>query len=112
MLVNVYQRYFEANLEFKGSKRRGASVMLISESEAGNIKYTAAVTFIPYENAQDFRVTHDAWFSKTLYESAGRRSKKREQVFIEKLPEIIDELAEAVGGTILWDKPLTEPRLG
>ena len=112
MFVNVYQRYFEANLEFKGSLRRGASVMLISESAEGNIKYTAAVTFIPYENAQDFRVTHDALFSKTLYESAVRRSKKREQAFIEKLPEIIDELAETAGGKILWEKPLTEPRLG
>ncbi|MCQ2969510.1 MAG: hypothetical protein MJ191_05260, partial [Clostridium sp.] len=61
MTINVYQRYFEANLEFKGSKRHGASVMLISESEAGNIKYTAAVTFMPYENAQDFRVPYDAY---------------------------------------------------
>lgn len=112
MTINVYQRYYEASLEFRGSERRGASVMLISDSEAGNIRYTAAVTFMPYENAQDFRVPYDAYFSSILYEAAGRRSKKKEQAFVEKLPEIVDELAKAAGGTIFWDKPLCEARLG
>ncbi|MCQ2190115.1 MAG: hypothetical protein MJY63_00545 [Paludibacteraceae bacterium] len=112
MVINIYQRYFEADLEYKGSKRRGASVTLMSDSEAGHIKYTAAVTFMPYENPQDFRVPYDAYFSKTLYEASGRRSKKKEQAFLDSLPQIIDELAETAGGKIFWDKPLTEARLG
>lgn len=112
MIINVYQRYYEANLEINGSVRRGASVMLISDSEAGKIKYTAAVTFMPYENPQDFRVPYDAYYSKILYEGTGRRAKKKEQAYIEKLQEMIDELAESVNGKIFWDKPLTQARLG
>ena len=112
MIINVYQRYYEANFEINGSVRRGASVMLISDSEAGKIKYTAAVTFMPYENPQDFRVPYDAYYSKILYEGTGRRSKKKEQAYIETLQEMIDELAESVNGKIFWDKPLTKARLG
>ena len=110
--INIYQRYFEAELEYNGVRRRAASVWLISDSEAGNIKYSAAVSFIPYEEAGDFRVSYDAYFNKTIYESAGRRSKKKEKVFLDSLPETIDELAETAGGKVFWDKPLTDERLG
>lgn len=43
--INIYQRFFEAELEHNGVKRRGASVWLVSNSDAGHIKYTAAVAF-------------------------------------------------------------------
>ena len=112
MEINVYQRYFEAELEYNGMKRRAASVLLISDSEAGNIKYTAAVAFMPHEDEEDFRVPYDAYFTKTIYEDRGRRSKKKEKQFIEDLPQIIDELATEVVGKIFWDKPLSGERLG
>lgn len=112
MEINVYQRFFEAALEYNGMKRRAASVLLISESEAGNIKYTVAVAFMPYEDEEDFRVPFDAYFTKTIYEDRGRRSKKKEKQFIEDLPQYIDELATEVDGKIFWDKPLSDERLG
>ena len=112
MEINVYQRFFEAELEYNGVKRRAASVLLISDSEAGNIKYTAAVAFMPYEDEEDFRVPFDSHFTKTIYEDRGRRSKKKEKQFIEDLPQYIDELATEVEGKIFWDKPLSDERLG
>ena len=112
MEINVYQRYFEADLEYNGMKRRAASVLLISYSEAGNIKYAAAVAFMPHEDDEDFRVPFDAYFTKTIYEDRGRRSKKKEKQFIDDLPQYIDELATEVDGKIFWDKPLSSERLG
>ena len=38
MVINVYEQYFEAKHEANGVERRAALVMLISDSEAGNIK--------------------------------------------------------------------------
>ena len=112
MEINVFQRFFEAELEYNGMKRRAASVLLISDSEAGNIKYTAAVAFMPYEDEEDFRVPFDAYFTKTIYEDRGRRSKKKEKQFIEDLQQYIDELATKVEGKVFWDKPLSDERLG
>ncbi|MEE1260975.1 MAG: hypothetical protein U0K66_12455 [Paludibacteraceae bacterium] len=112
MEINVYQRYFEAELEYNGVKRRAASVLLISDSEAGNIKYTAAVAFMPYEDSEDFRVPYDAYFTKVIFEGRGRRSKKKEKQYIEDLAQYIDELATEVEGSVFWDKPLSCERLG
>ena len=102
MEINVYQRYFEAELEYDGVKRRAASVLLISDSEAGNIKYTAAVAFMPYEDSEDFRVPYDAYFTKVIFEGRGRRSKKKEKQYIEDLAQYIDELATEVEGSVFW----------
>ncbi len=35
MVINVYSQYFKAEAIFSGVERRGALVMLISDSEAG-----------------------------------------------------------------------------
>ncbi|MCR5322387.1 MAG: hypothetical protein K6E85_03830 [Lachnospiraceae bacterium] len=43
--INVYKQYFAADARFNGVERKGALVMLISDSSAGMIKYTAGVTF-------------------------------------------------------------------
>ena len=110
--LNVYEQYFSAEAEFNGVSRNGALVMLIATSEEGNIRYEAAVTFFPHRDEEDFAVSYDAYFSKVLYEAKGRRSKKREEVFLQELQQHIDELAQEAGGTVYWDKPLCEARRG
>lgn len=108
MTINVYEQYFAAEGVFNGVERRGALVMLISDSEAGTICYKAAVTFFPHRDDEDFAVSYDAYFEKELYHAPGRRSKKRETALLERLREEIDSLAAGV----LWDRPLREPRRG
>jgi hypothetical protein len=110
--VNVYEQYFSADADFNGVPRHGALVMLIATSEEGNIRYEAAVSFFPHNEDDDFAVSYDAYFSKVLYEAKGRRSKKREQALMEEFRQHIDELAETIGGKVLWDKPLREERRG
>ena len=112
MTINVYERYYAAEAEFNGVPRHGALVMLVADSEAGNIKYEAAVTFFPHNDEEDYAVSYDAYFSKVLYEAKGRRSKKREQTLMETFKQEIDQLAETIGGKILWEQPLREARKG
>ena len=110
--VNVYEQYISADLEFNGVPRHAALVMLIATSEEGQIKYEAAVTFFPHRDEEDYAVSYDAYFSKVLYESKGRRSKKREETLLQEFQQYIDELAQEAGGTVYWDKPLREARRG
>ena len=110
MTLNVFEQYFAASGEFSGVKRRGALVMLISDSEAGSVRYEAAVTFFPHADEEDFAVSCDAYFSRTLYEAKGRRSKKREAALLETLRETVDALAEESGCAVLWDEPLRDAR--
>lgn len=110
--VNVFEQYFSADAEFNGVPRHGAKVMLIATSEEGNIRYEAAVTFFPHRDEEDFAVSYDAYFSKVLYESKGRRSKKREEALLETFQEEVDQLADTIGGKVLWEQPLREARRG
>ena len=110
--LNVYEQYFSAEAEYNGVTRHAALVMLIADSEAGHIRYEAAVNFFPHNEEDDFAVSYDAYFSKVLYEAAGRRSKKREQALMEEFRQHIDELAETIGGKVLWEQPLREERRG
>ena len=110
--INVYERYYAAEAEFNGVSRHGALVMLVADSEAGNIKYEAAVTFFPHNDEEDYAVSYDAYLSKVLYETKGRRSKKREQALMETFTSEVDQLAESIGGKVLWDQPLREERRG
>ena len=112
MTVNVYEQYFEADLVANGVLRRGALVMLIADSEAGHIRYEAAVTFFPHEEENDFAVSYDAYYSAVLFDGPGRRSKKREEKLLVGLPGEIDALAQAAGGAVPWDRPLREARRG
>ena len=112
MEVNVYSQYFEAEGSFSGVERRGALVLLISDSEAGTISYRAAVSFFPHRDDEDFAVSYDAYFEKELYRAAGRRSRKREAALIDSLSDEIDALAAANGAAVIWSHPLTEARLG
>lgn len=112
MEINVYSQYFEAQGVFSGVERRGALVLLVSDSEAGNISYRAAVSFFPHRDEEDFAVSYDAYFEKELYRAPGRRSRKREAALLETLPAEIDALAADHGATVDWTRPLSEPRRG
>ncbi len=112
MVVNVYEQYFAAEGIFNGVERRGALVMLVSDSEAGTICYRAAVTFFPHRDEEDYAVSYDAFFEQELYRAPGRRSKKREAALLEQLPTEIDALASVHGARVLWDHPLREARRG
>lgn len=112
MTINVYERYYAAEAEFNDVSRQGALVMLIATSEEGNIRYEAAITFFPHRDEEDYAVSYDAYFSKVLYEAKGRRSKKREETLLETLETEIDQLAETIGGKVLWETPLREAKRG
>ena len=110
--INVYQQFFAAECTFNGVERHGASVMFIATSEEGQIRYEVAVTFFPHISDEDYAVSYDAYFSKVVYESKGRRSKKREQELMETLQTEVNSLAEKANAMIFWDKPLTEAQRG
>lgn len=112
MEVNVYERYFKADAIFSGVRRNGALVMLVSDSESGNITYKAAVTFFPHRDEEDFAVSYDAYFETELYSGAGRRSKKKETAFLEELPQTIGALTAEHDAKVLWDEPLRDERRG
>ncbi len=112
MVINVYEQYFKAEADFSGVKRNGALVMLISDSEAGHITYKAAVTFFPHRDAEDYAVSYDAYFETEIFSGKGRRSKKKEAAYLEKLRDTIDALAIEHKAKVLWDEPLREARRG
>ena len=112
MTINVYEHYYAAEAEYNGVPRHAALVMLVATSEEGDIRYEAAVTFFPHNDEEDYAVSYDAYLSKVLYEAKGRRSKKREQALMETFEQEIDQLAETIGGKVLWEQPLREARLG
>ena len=111
-VMDVYQQYFSGNCQWNGSERGGVSVKLTAASEEGTIRYAVSVSFFPYRDPEDFTVPDDAYAEQELYREKGRRSKKREQGFLEKLRETAEALAETLGGTILWAEPLREARYG
>ena len=110
--INVYERYYAAEAEFNGVPRHAAIVMLIADSDAGNIKYEAAVTFFPHNDEEDYAVSYDAYLSKVLYNAKGRRSKKREEALMENFQNEIDQLAETIGGKVFGEQPLRGERRG
>lgn len=110
--INVYERYYEADLVANGVQRNGALIMLVSDSECGNIRYEAAVTFFPHKSEDDFAVSYDAYYSEILFEAKGRRSKKREESLLAELEQHINALAEKAGGQVFWDRPIGEERRG
>ena len=112
MTINVYEQFFQADLTANGVARRGALVMLIADSEAGRIRYEAAVTFFPHRDEEDYAVSYDAYYSAVLFDAPGRRSKKREEKLLSALRTEIDALAEGAGGAVFWEKPLREARRG
>ena len=88
--VNAYERYFAAECTANGVERHAALVTLTVASEAGRIVYEASVTFFPHNSEDDFAVSYDAHYSGVLYDGPGRRSKKREQAYIENIRTCVD----------------------
>lgn len=110
--INVYEQYFRADCIANGVQRNAVSVLLISDSECGNIRYEVAVNFFPHNADDDFAISYDAYYSRIVFEASGRRSKKREKEFMDNLRTVADELAAEVQATIFWDQPLIEARRG
>ena len=112
MTIDVYTQYFAAELKYNGVERRGALVKLASDSEDGQIRYTASASFFPYVDEEDYAVSYDAYFEKELYKAKGRRSKKREAEMLKNIHDVIDQLAEAENGKVFWDQPLRKAKRG
>lgn len=110
--INVYLRYYRADCVCGGIQRNAALVQMRAVSEEGQLRYDVSVNFIPFTAPDDFTVSYDAVWERTVFERRGRRSKKREAALMESFKQTCDELAASAGGRIFWDQPLTEARLG
>ena len=110
--IDIYKQYFSAACTFNGVERRGAAVWLTAESESGNIRYEVGVTFFPHRDEEDFAISYDASALKELLNTAGRRSKKRDEQCMAQLQETADRIAAELKGTIYWDKPLRDAQYG
>ncbi len=110
--INVYKQYFAADCEYNGRKRHAAQVLLAAASGEGMIRYEVRVSFFPHDDPEDFAVSWDAEAAETVFDGKGRRSKKREKVLLEDIRTAAERLADSLGGTIYWDKPLIEARFG
>ena len=111
-VIDVYEQYFKADCMAGTVQRNGAVVKLTATSDAGTIKYEVTVSFFPHEDETDFGISYDACDSITIFEGKGRRSKKREQEYLPEVRGHADAIAEKLGGTIDWESPLIEARLG
>ena len=110
--TDVFECYYEASATVNGRDRHAAVVKLTATSDAGMITYSFSVNFFPHDDAEDFAISYDGYVEEVVFEGKGRRSKKKEAVYLEALQEKCDALAEQLEGTIDWDKPLIEPRRG
>ena len=110
--INVYEQYFKAHGSFNGVERHAVNVMLISNSDAGEITYEIAISFFPHTSPDDFAISYDAYFSKTIYHSKGRRPKKRESELLQMIQVEANTLANEHQATIDWEHPLIEARMG
>lgn len=106
--IDVYKQYFAADCVYNEVPRKGVVVTLTAISDSGIIKYVVGLTFFPYRDPEDFMISYDAYSSQEIYSAKGRRSKKKEAMFLEELKEHADALAAEVEGTIFWEKPLTD----
>ncbi len=109
---DVYKQYFSAECIFNGVERHGAVVWLNAESDSGMIRYEVGITFFPYKDPEDFSVSYDACVSKELLRTKGRRTKKRDELYLSQVRTVADELAESLNGVIRWDEPLREAVFG
>ncbi len=111
-VIEVYKQYFAADCVFNGVQRNGVSVVFTATSEDGNIKYDVSVSFFPHEDETDFRISYDAYAEKNVFSGRGRRSRKKEAVYLDGFRKDADSLAGKLGGVIFWDRPLIEARYG
>ena len=111
-VIDVFEQYFEGAARVNGRDRHAAQVKLTATSDAGRILYEVSVNFFPHDQADDFGISYDGFYAREIYNAKGRRSKKREEVFLKSLRQEADALAAENGGSIDWEKPLIEARRG
>lgn len=111
-VIDVYKQYFKGNCIYNEVQRNGVLVTLTSTSESGMIKYEVAISFFPHVDDEDYTISYDAYLSKEIYYDKGRRSKKKEQVFLEEVRNHANELATQLNGVIYWEEPLREAIYG
>ena len=109
-VINVYEQFFSASCIYHSMQRNGVLVTLTSTYQQGIIKYEITITFFPHTEPEDFAVSYDAYASLEIYQAKGRRSKKREETFLENFQIIATQLASTLGGTIDWNNPLCSAR--
>ena len=98
--VNVYKQFFEAECEANGVVRRAVQAVLVAESRDRRIRYDISLSFFPYEDPEDYRVTYDACWEETVYE----------EEILSGFREKADAIAAEHGARIFWDRPLGEAR--
>lgn len=111
-VIDVYKQYFNGECVYNEIPRKGAVVSLTATSDNGTIKYEVSVNFFPYRDPEDFSISYDAYESLTIFEAKGRRSKKREKIFLEQIEDYANDLAHKMGGKIAFDKPLRDAYYG
>ena len=111
-VINVYEQYFEGHCRVYDTDWKGARVALVATSEEGTIRYEVHLNFFPHTEEDPFLISYDKIETKELYFAKGRRSKKREEAYMEIIRPLCDELAAKMDGTVDWDKPLIEARRG
>ncbi|MBR4928382.1 MAG: hypothetical protein IKZ63_02660 [Oscillospiraceae bacterium] len=109
--IDVYKQYFAAEADFGGDVRRGACVVLNATSEEGMVEYKVCVSFFLHEDEEDFRISFDRYFEKSLFRGKGRRTRKRDALYMEEIRNAADEIAAENGAVIKWDDPLIEARI-
>ena len=109
-VIDVYMQYFSADCVFNEVPRHAAVVKLTATSDEGIITYEVSVSFFPFNDPEDFVISYDAFFSKVLSQKKGRRTKKKDELYLSMVKDTADELAESAGGYIDWEKPLIPAR--
>ena len=111
-VIDVFEGYFAAECIANERPRHAAKVCLTATSDAGQIQYEWQITFFPHDDEEDFAISYDAAVNWTVYEGKGRRSKKKEEIYLKDRETVCDELAAELEGKIFWEKPLREIRRG
>lgn len=111
-VIDVYKQYFHAECVYNEVARKGAVVTLTATSDSGMLQYEVGVNFFPYRDSEDFAISYDACAGKVVFNDKGRRSKKRDEKYLGEVREHADELANQLGGTIFWEKPIREACYG
>ncbi len=110
--IDVFRQYFGAECVCNDVERKGVLVTLTATSDCGMLRYTVAVSFFPHRDEEDFGITYDAYASKELFYGKGRRSKKKDKLYLELVQDEANALAKTFCGTILWENPLNEAVYG
>ena len=92
--VDVYKQYFSAECTFNGVERRAAVVWLNAESDSGTIRYTVGISFFPHRDPTDFAVSYDACGETELLRVKGRRTKKRDALYLEQVRHYLVQILQ------------------